>query len=288
MEESQYPATKITVAGLQVCVYGLNRLPTQPCNVALVSLLHPRLEHQEAMAPLAAAVLNSAASTTTLCITIDQRNHGTREIETLRNDTWRQGNERHAVDLFASYQGTALDLSAVFDFLPAYLFPGGQHSIDRHVVAGVSLGGHASWVSVLHDPRVEAAGVVIGCPDFCGLMSHRAEKSRLQGFAVGASDHFPATLLDVVRRFDPAAVGVEEAARRLRGKKVLCLSGALDKLVPYPCSKEFIEALRAAGGVEVDDRLFDGVGHECTPAMVQALAEWVAKVLAGEQAGAKL
>lgn len=287
MKESQYPVTEITVAGLQVCVYGLDRLPTQPCNIALVSLLHPRLAHQGAMAPLAAAILNATAPTT-LCLTIDQRNHGTREIEPLRNNIWRQGNERHAVDLFAFYQGTALDLSAVLDFLPSYLFPDGQHSIDRHIVAGVSLGGHASWVSAMHDPRVEAAAVVIGCPDFCLLVKHRAEKSQLQGFAVGASGYFPATLLDVVRRFDPAAVGVEEAARRLRGKKVLCLSGALDKLVPYSCSKGFIEALKAAGGVDVDDRVFEGAGHECTPAMVQAVAEWVAQVLAGNRLGEKL
>lgn len=274
----RYPPTSITISGLQVIIHGLTTLPTPPCTITAVYLLHPRLQVSDYMAPIAAAILDAATSPT-LCIAFDQRNHGTREIEPFRNEAWRQGNERHALDLFSSYQGTAHDLSGLIGYLPAYLFPDGSHTIARHIVAGVSLGGHAAWVSILADPRIEAAGVIIGCADYLAMTHHRATKSRLVGYVAGESVHFPATLMRVVERYDPAAIGVEEAGRRLKGKRVLCLSGGADKLVPYECSKSFIEALDKVEGVDIASHVFDGVGHECTPEMVALLAKWVRDIV---------
>ncbi|KAF8244832.1 alpha/beta-hydrolase [Wilcoxina mikolae CBS 423.85] len=275
-----YPPTTLPIGGLQVTLYGLTTLPPTPCTITLVSLLHPRLETASYMAPLASSIL-SAATTPTLCLSFDQRNHGTRLLDPLGNETWRGGNPKHALDLFSCYQGTAMDLSHIIDFLQPSTFPNSEHTITRHIVAGVSLGGHAAWVAAVTDPRIEAAGVIIGCPDFCALMEHRAGKSRLEAFTVGGSTQFPKTLLDTVRRYDPAAMGVDEAVRRLKGKKVLCLSGGVDKLVPYECSKRFLGELKEKG-VNVVDRVFDGVGHECTDEMVKELAGWVDAVVAGK------
>ena len=272
------PPIQITIAGMQLTVHGLDALPAAPSAITAVYLLHPRLQVSSYMAPIAAAILAAAVSPT-ICIAFDQRNHGTREIEPKRNEAWRQGNERHALDLFSSYQGTAHDLENLISYIPAYLFPDGVHSIDRHIVAGVSLGGHAAWVALLADPRIEAAGVIIGCADYLAMTQHRAVKSRLVGYAAGESVHFPATLMKAVERYDPAQIGVEEAGRRLKGKRVLCLSGGADKLVPYECSKEFIEALANVTGVDVVSRVFDGVGHECTPEMIDQLAHWVRDVV---------
>jgi pimeloyl-ACP methyl ester carboxylesterase len=280
-----YPPATLLIGGLQVTLYGLTTLPASPCTITLVSLLHPRLETAAYMAPLASAIL-SAATTPILCLAFDQRNHGTRLLSPQANETWREGNKRHALDLFSTYVGTADDLSHILDFLPAYIFPNAEHTITRHIVAGVSLGGHAAWVAALTDPRIEAAGVIIGCPDFCALLRHRAGKSRLDGFVVGDSTYFPKTLLDTVRRYDPAAMGTE-AVRRLRGKKVLCLSGEVDKLVPYESSRRFLGRLREEQ-VEVVDRVFRGVGHECTDVMVKELAEWVRGVVEKSGKGEKL
>jgi hypothetical protein len=41
--------------------------------------------------------------------------------------------------------GTAHEVSFLIDFLPSYLFPNGERTIDTWAVAGVSLGGHSTW-----------------------------------------------------------------------------------------------------------------------------------------------
>lgn len=41
--------------------------------------------------------------------------------------------------------GTARDVSFLIDFLPAYLFPNGERMVAEWAVAGISLGGHATW-----------------------------------------------------------------------------------------------------------------------------------------------
>lgn len=273
LSSSKHPATVFTIGGLRTTIHGLHGLPsTSP--VTAVYLLHPRLQTSEWMSAIAHEILNAVASPT-ICVSFDQRNHGTREVEALRNEAWRRGNDTHAVDLLASYVGTARDLEGVIDFLPAYI----GRKVERHIVAGVSLGGHAAWVAVTHDPRIEAAGVIIGCADYCALMRHRAEKSGLEQFALGACAAFPEGLLDTARKVDPAAMGLQEVVKRLQGKRVLCLSGGADKLVPYECNRGFLEEVKRAKGIEIVDKVYDGVGHECTPNMIEELTQWVRDVV---------
>lgn len=98
------------IAGISVNVYGLEELGPSARNVSCIWLLHPRLQTQECMAPLATAILNSWNSrrekTTNglLAVTFDQRNHGSREIDSLSNEAWRSGNEQHAQDMFSIYR----------------------------------------------------------------------------------------------------------------------------------------------------------------------------------------
>lgn len=204
------------------------------------------------------------------------------------NKDWREGNATHAVDLFSSYEGTAKDASTVIDYVDSVLFPRGEYEIVKHVVAGVSLGGHASWLALVNDPRVAAAGVIIGCADFEALMRHRAGKTKLEGFVVGGSEHYTKGLQKAVEKWDPMAVmrreGVEEIQRRLRGKSLLVLSGGADKLVPWECSVEFIETVKRLEGVKVRSLVYEGVGHTCTEEMTEELARWV-KGLVKEEAG---
>lgn len=46
--------------------------------------------------------------------------------------------------------GTAKDVSYLIDFLPAYLFPNNERPIAQWLVAGKSLGGHATWIALTH------------------------------------------------------------------------------------------------------------------------------------------
>jgi hypothetical protein len=55
----------------------------------------------------------------------------------------------------------------LIDHLGSYIFNGPDGpSIDQHLVLGVSLGGHAAWQVFFNEPRVTAAVVIIGCPDY--------------------------------------------------------------------------------------------------------------------------
>jgi len=39
-----------------------------------------------------------------IAVAFDQRNHGSREVDKLANEAWRQGNERHAIDMYSVYR----------------------------------------------------------------------------------------------------------------------------------------------------------------------------------------
>ena len=143
---------------------------------------------------------------------------------------------------------------------------------------GVSLGGHASWLCLLHDSRVTCGVVVIGCPDYLMLMKHRARLSKLKTWTessppgstfVGSAD-FPKDLAAAVEAYDPAGVFLGPVSQRteesytrrptepdlkrvsslmtqkLKGKSILTLSGGDDKLVPYSQSRPFIRWLQSA------------------------------------------
>jgi pimeloyl-ACP methyl ester carboxylesterase len=203
-------------------------------------------------------------------------------------------------------------------YLPSYVFPEAETSITNNIVLGTSLGGHATWLSLLHEPSVTAAVIIIGCPDYLRLMSHRAAKSKRpswidtspQGIAFVGSKDFPGALVAAVKKYDPAGLLMgqldggdhlhqpsDKEIQKLRpimhdhlaGKKILNLSGGADKLVPYSCAEPFITFLSRAiekdtgwfadGGVELTNKVFEGVGHEMTEEMLLEAVEFVAGVL---------
>jgi pimeloyl-ACP methyl ester carboxylesterase len=65
------------------------------------------------------------------------------------------------------FHGTALDTSLLIDHIGSYIFHGADGpKIEQNLVLGISLGGHAAWQVFFNDPRVTAAIVIIGCPDY--------------------------------------------------------------------------------------------------------------------------
>ena len=108
-------STKIFyIAGIITTVYGLEELDTKVQDVACLWLLHPRLQSQECMGPTAASIINAwreekqktkkEKALGLICISFDQRNHGSREVYALSNEAWRNGNRTHAQDMFATYR----------------------------------------------------------------------------------------------------------------------------------------------------------------------------------------
>ncbi|KAK3062513.1 hypothetical protein LTS18_003914 [Coniosporium uncinatum] len=217
-----------------------------------------------------------------IAVAFDQRNHGSREVDKLANEAWRQGNERHAIDMYSVYQGTAMDTSLLINHLESYTFPTHTYRITTHLVLGISLGAHAAWHCLLQDPRISAAAIIVGCPDYTALMSQRAMKSKRKTWTsskpagshfVGSAD-FPPALVEAVKASDPAGLlmryslaargaiagaegGLDAAEhvrlrplfeKHLRGKKILVMSGGADKLVPYECGQPFYSFLKKAVG----------------------------------------
>lgn len=100
------------IAGISVTVFGLEELRPQTTEVACLWLLHPRLATQERMADIASSTItdwNTRAQDVSstkglIAVSFDQRNHGTRMVDPLANEAWRQGNPRHAQDMFSIFR----------------------------------------------------------------------------------------------------------------------------------------------------------------------------------------
>ena len=111
------PVSKHTycVAGLLTTVYGLDELRKDIEGVACLWLLHPRLQDQTCMEPIAFSAINAwnkhlqAAKKRPglqglIAVSFDQRNHGSRKIDDKATQDWRSGNDRHAQDMFSIYR----------------------------------------------------------------------------------------------------------------------------------------------------------------------------------------
>ena len=218
-----------------------------------------------------------------------------------------------STSLTCHVDGTSLDTSLLLTHLQSYIFSSASspYRLTQHLVLGISLGGHAAWHCILHDPRITAAIVIIGTPDYTGLMAHRAAKSKLKtwtstsppGASFLGSEDFPRALIDAVARYDPAGLllpGIDEhfkpskeelqrfkelVQQHLGGKRILNLSGGADKLVPYAVGEPFLKVLQKTTredrepSVEFEDVVFDGIGHTMSPSMTDKAVYWICDVL---------
>lgn len=310
---------RLNVAGLLVTLYGIEELPNQPGEIVCLWLLHGRGDTQDSMANCAAAFLNAWNSKrkpgqrSLVCVAIDHRNHGSRMIDNLASVSWKQNNPTHGPDMFNLYSGTASDVSHLMTHLPSYL----HFKISQHICSGVSLGGHATWQLLVNEPRIRAGIVIVGCPDYVRLMTDRAIRSKVPSAMnsdppgrhfLGSKD-FPPPLLAAIEQYDPAGILLGELDtvtgddhmhppsepekkrlrpimnERLAGKKVICLAGGKDKLVPYAQSEPFLTWLKKAidkdqgwwngQGFELEDIMYPESRHEFSSPMRKEAERWL-------------
>jgi hypothetical protein len=122
------------------------------------------------------------------------------------------------------------------------------------------------------DPRITIGIPIVGCPDYLKLMTARAQESSVQLLP----PLLPLSLLSLICSVDPATTPytLTSPSNPFLGKKILVLSSAKDSVVPWSCSREFVEALEVGKGrkdVVVDDE----AGHECTRLMVKKMSNFV-------------
>ncbi|KAG9311766.1 hypothetical protein JVU11DRAFT_8009 [Chiua virens] len=211
----------------------------------------------------------------------DHRNHGKRLVDPQRNQAWHKdpakNNPQHAVDMYTIQTGTVHDLTFLIDHIPAYLYPHVERNIVEWGVAGISLGGHSAWIALVRGTLgFNFAIPIIGCPDYTKLISQRAQDAGV----LFEAPHYPLHLKTYVDAYDPASFPFREngVTNPFLGKRVLVLSGAKDKLVPWTASQAFVEGLEVGNGVK-KVVLEEDAGHECTPTMIQEAALFVSNWL---------
>lgn len=93
----------LTIAGLKVDIYGLSELPEAASRISCLWLHHPRLRVKEDMASIASEVLSAyhqrgpSPPRGLIAVAFDQRNHGSRLVDDLANESWRDGNKTQYV-----------------------------------------------------------------------------------------------------------------------------------------------------------------------------------------------
>lgn len=104
------------IGGILCAVYGLDELPPNCKDVSCLYLLHARgntMESMKGIASMAVDTWNEKIRTAQvpasqqdqgfIAVCFDQRNHGTREVDKLRNEAWKSGNPNHAHDMFSIF-----------------------------------------------------------------------------------------------------------------------------------------------------------------------------------------
>ncbi|KAG6188086.1 hypothetical protein E4U27_007545 [Claviceps purpurea] len=314
------PVSKETMnmAGLLVDIYGLDQvpLPSRPCPLTCLWLLHPRLRSRSSMQDIAERTLAAwhqtyqygARRRSLIALAFDMPNHGSRKVCETSNLDWEEGNLSHARDMVNAVGGGAATMSLLMGLVGFYT--GRTAEIDAHVCLGWSLGGHTAWWSLFGEPRLDGAVVVVGCADYISLMTERHKESPLPTPSPFlGSVYFPSDLVTEIQKVDPKArlfgataapppsppLPASEQARlrdlldaKVRGKKVLVCSGGDDKLVPYARSAPLLAVLKDAvrpggwyedGGFVLEDRVYEGVGHKFSEDMVRDSVKFLVRIV---------
>ncbi|OBZ72625.1 hypothetical protein A0H81_07452 [Grifola frondosa] len=270
----------LIVGGIQVNVYSDTVATPANTPIAVLFLLHGRTGSAEQIDWVARSTLEeirklrdeSKAQTAQdlYVVTFDHRNHGTRLVDDLANQGWsndaKENNDRHASDI---WHGPRCVLS--HRLLTPYLFPSDERTVSQWLVAGISLGGHSTWLTLRNEVKLGIP--IIGCPDYSVLITKRAEEYSLPI----APPYFPQSLVQLLKNNDPAAAPytATDASNPFLGKKVLVLCGADDHLVPWTASKQFVDNLQVGEGGVKTAIIAPGVGHKCTANMVREMAKFI-------------
>lgn len=172
------------------------------------------------------------------------------------------------MDMAATVYAGAQDQRFVMDFLASYLFPRGERQIDSFVPVGVSMGGHAVWRLLRHDPTVRFGIPIISIPSEV-LGVNLEERARQYGVS-SEELIYP----DGVRHYMMGA----PPPGAYKGKKILICSGGKDVSMPIERAEPVVAKISEEADVEW--RTDESAGHKISQDMVRwtadAIWRWVA------------
>jgi hypothetical protein len=138
-------------------------------------------------------------------------------------------------------------------------------------------------------------------------LSKRPSYTSQNGATFLHSADFPSALISTLQKSDPKGLlfgaseipsnptPTEQSRLRplldssIKGKRILVCSGGDDKLVPYHCSKPFLDFLKDATagwykdeGVYLEDVVYEGVGHAYSGGMVRDALKFLSDTVAGK------
>ncbi|CAE6470724.1 unnamed protein product [Rhizoctonia solani] len=180
--------------------------------------------------------------------------------------------EYESTQLYNKQERIASAVSELIDTLPAVLCPNNDRFIDTWMVAGLSLGAHAAWLSMDRDPRLSVCIPIIGSPDFLEIATAR---NNLTGLPL-VSSYMTSVTRNYILKNDP--VSCRRNSLRpdpFMNKHILALAGAQDGMIPFTATRQFLDRINV--GPIGTKRLIiqQGVGHQCTREMVIEMAELV-------------
>ncbi|KLO15718.1 alpha/beta-hydrolase [Schizopora paradoxa] len=270
MTTAKTSTTTLHLGGIPLTIYGLQELPKTPIAVEILFFLHGRMSERKSIDMFVRDVLPKLKRPTVI-VTLDHRNHGERLVDLKANRGWNDSgvpkdtleNEDHAIDMPALYSGTAMDVSLLVTYLPLKLWPNSEHHVARFGCAGISLGGHSTWLVGAKDPRVSILVPIIGSPNPGQLLRHRAANTVPKP--------------NLTEEVANAIEGVTDYDTSVwKNKHILALCGAIDPVVPPKESQTetYVERLKNAG-IDVELIVEEGVGHTVSEKMLKELVLWL-------------
>ena len=98
----------VPIAGILTVIHGLEEVPATCKSLSVLWLLHGRLGSKDDTARTASKCINdwnqrpsSDRQVGLIAVAFDQRNHGSREVDSTANKTWKTGNPNHAPDMYS-------------------------------------------------------------------------------------------------------------------------------------------------------------------------------------------
>ena len=214
----------------------------------LVLVLHPMGSRKEKML----AGLYAFARRGFRAVAVDAPLHGERPHADERET-------RLQADFFgtsaAMIEGTARDVSRLLDALGA----------SRAAAHGVSLGGYSVFAALLSEPRLVAASVAIGSPDWAGP---------LRSFGLGPGH----PLYDRAAATSP----LQLLPAVLPPRPLLMQHGTLDETVSVDgviALEERLRPLHAAAPEHLHLELYPGLGHVYPDEMERRAVDWIARFM---------